>query len=125
MSTFTAKRKPITPEQVQAERRRRLAVGFDYDFGDARGVHRIATTEKDMEGWAEVTQWATAMILKGTSDETQLISTETGSTTVTALEWQEVLAAASTFRQPIWQASFVLQAMDPTPQNYADGSHWP
>ena len=73
----------ISPEQVQAERRRRLALGFDYDFGDARGIHTLATTEKDMEGWAEVTQWANAMIAKGKPGETLLIATETGPATPT------------------------------------------
>ncbi len=30
---------PPTPADVIAERERRPALGFDYDFGDARGVH--------------------------------------------------------------------------------------
>lgn len=121
-----ALRPPITPEQVQAERRRRLALGFDYDFGDARGVHTLATTEKDMEGWDEVTQWANAMIAKGTPSETLLIATETGSATVTALEWQDVLATATAMRQPIWQASFWLQSQDPIPHDYATNEdYWP
>ena len=32
----------IGPAHVEAEQRRRLAAGFDFDFGDARGVHHIA-----------------------------------------------------------------------------------
>ena len=121
---ITAQRPPITPARVQAERNRRLAEGFDYDFGDARGVHRIATTAQDMAGWDEVTQWSGAMIAKGTPDATLTIATDTGPATVTALEWQDLLAAATAFRQPIWQASFALQAMDPIPQDYDDNAHW-
>ena len=125
MTSMIAKRKPGTAAQVQAERRRRLALGFEYDFGDARGVHTFATTEKDMEGWNEVTQWASAMIAKGAPGATILISTETAPATVTAMEWQDILASASAFRQPIWQASFALQAQDPIPHDFKDDSYWP
>src|SRR5690606_41968408 len=44
------------PALVVAERDRRLAMGFDYDFQDERGVHRISTTPADMAGWDEVTK---------------------------------------------------------------------
>lgn len=124
MTVMTAKRKPGTPEQVQAERRRRLALGFDYDFGDARGVHTFATTEKDMEGWNEVTMWASAAVASGSADATQAVLTETGPATVTAAEWQDVLLAATAFRQPLWQASFALQAMDPIPHDYDADAYW-
>ena len=39
----------VKPEQVAAERDRRLALGFNYDFGDSRGVHRIGTTLADID----------------------------------------------------------------------------
>jgi hypothetical protein len=114
---------PVTVEQVQAECARRLAAGFDYDFEDARGVHTIATTDKDMEGWREVTDIANARL--ATSDTTAIgIATETGETQVTPLEWMDVLKAAAAFRQPIWAYSFALQAQDPIPQNYTDDEHW-
>jgi hypothetical protein len=44
----------VTVADVVAERARRLALGFLYDFGDARGVHHIGTTLDDMNGWDEV-----------------------------------------------------------------------
>lgn len=116
---------PITPAQVIAERSRRLALGFDYDFADTRGVHRIGTTPDDMRGWDEVTTWASAAIALGNSSSTLQILTDTGPVTVTALEWQSILAAATAFRQPIWGASFALQAMDPIPQDYAAAEYWP
>lgn len=115
--------KPVTVAQVQAECAKRLAAGFDYDFEDARGVHTIATTDKDMEGWREVTDLANARI--ATSDTTAItIATETGVCQVTPTEWQGVLKAAAAFRQPIWAYSFALQAQDPIPQNYTDDEHW-
>ena len=40
---------------VIAERERRLALGFDYDFGDERGVHHIA-----IEPYGSVTTQGTA-----------------------------------------------------------------
>lgn len=114
---------PVTVEHVQAECERRLALGFDYDFEDARGVHTIATTEKDMDGWREVTDIANARI--ATSDTTAIgIATETGSCQVTPLQWMDVLKAAAAFRQPIWAYSFALQAQDPIPANYTDDEHW-
>ena len=109
---------------VQIERARRLALGFDFDFGDARGVHRIGTSEQDMAGWDEVTKFSQAMIALGTVGSI-LIVTDTGPVEVTPQEWQVVLIAAGAFRQPIWAASFALQSMDPIPADYADDIYWP
>jgi hypothetical protein len=111
-------------ERVKAECERRLALGFDYDFGDARGVHRIGTTARDMAGWDEVSKIAQALINVGQGAQTIAISTDTGSCEVTAAEWQSILIAAAQFRQPIWLASFDLQAMDPIPTDYANDSYW-
>lgn len=117
---------PETPMAVlvQEECARRLAAGFDYDFGDARGVHRIGTTERDMAGWKEVTDVANAAINLGNPSLEIAIATDTGIATVTAMEWQAILVAAAQFRQPIWAASFALQAMESVPANYADESYW-
>jgi hypothetical protein len=115
---------PITADDVIAERARRLAAGFDYDFGDARGVHRIGTTEADMTGWDEVAKGAQAAISLGQPDFAINLVTDTGPVTVTALEFQEIIAAASAHRQPTWAASFALQALEPIPADYADDSYW-
>jgi hypothetical protein len=116
---------PGTPGQVILERERRLAGGFDYDFGDARGVHRIGTTAQDMRGWDEVNLAAQVAVILGDPGATIDIETDTGGATVTALEWLAVLTAAGAFRQPIWQASFALLEQDPIPADFADDSHWP
>jgi hypothetical protein len=114
-----------TEEDVVAERNRRLRAGFDYNFGDARGVHSFATTESDMRGWDEVTKGATAAVLGGAPTTQFQISTETGDVTVTAAEWQGILVAATLNRQPIWLGSFALAAMDPIPADYASNdSYW-
>lgn len=110
---------------VALERERRLARGFAYDFQDARGVHQIATTAKDMAGWDEVTSGAHAAINSGLPEMEISIVTETGPVTVTALEWQAILLAAAAARQPIWAASFAIQALDPIPADYADDTRWP
>jgi len=115
---------PITAAQVQVECARRLALGFDYDFADARGVHAIGTTEKDMEGWREVTDLANALVNTNDTSTTIGIVTETGPCAVTGAEWQAILIAAAAFRQPIWAYSFALQAQSPIPQDYTDDSHW-
>lgn len=110
---------------IIAERSRRLATGFDYDFGDERGVHRIGTTEDDKRGWDEVNQWAAAMSGLGDTESTLLISTDTGPAHVTAPEWHAIVAHGASVQQPIWQASFVLQEMDPVPEDYGDDKWWP
>lgn len=115
---------PPTVDDVIVERARRLALGFDYDFGDARGVHHIGTTENDMRGWDEVTKFATALLNAGDTTTTIGIVTDTGPAQVTASEWNAILIAAGQFRQPIWHASFLLQQMDPIPEDYADDSYW-
>lgn len=116
---------PPAAQDVVAERERRLAAGFDYDFGDARGTHRFGTTRQDMVGWDEVTQAAEA--LRATSQGAAAIDivTETGPVSLTADEWPAVLVAAAAFRQPIWQASFAIGAMDPIPADYDADSRWP
>ncbi len=115
---------PVTPSDIQLERARRLGLGFDYDFGDARGVHHIGTNEEDMKGWDEVAKASGAFIALGQSGAEFTIVTNTGPATVTALEFQGILAAAAQARQPIWAASFVLQQMNPLPADYTDDSYW-
>lgn len=116
--------KPPTSADVIAERVRRLASGFDYDFGDVRGVHHIGTSEADQVGWDEVTTIALARQATGSSAPITIV-TDTGAASVTPLEWLAILEAAAAFRQPLWAASFTLQAMDPIPADYADNGYWP
>jgi len=121
---------PYTPSapteaDVIAERQRRLADGFDFEFGDSRGIHHVGTTQEDLSGWDEVTKIASALLAVGRPNETIAIVTDTGPTAVTATEWQQVLLAAAAFRQPIFAASFALQAMTPIPDDFADDRHWP
>lgn len=111
--------------RVTEERERRLAAGFSYDFGDARGVHQIGTTAQDMVGWNEVTSVAQAAINAGAPGMEIAIVTDTGPVTVTALEWQSILLAAGAARQPIWAASFAIQKLNPIPADYADDARWP
>ena len=115
----------VTPDMVGEERTRRLAMGFPYDFGAPRGVHHIGTTDSDMKGWDEVTKIAQAAINKGDGSRQIGILTNTGPAMVTADEWQDVLLAAGEFRQPIFAASFTLQAMSPIPLDYTDNAYWP
>lgn len=110
---------------VAAERDRRLAGGFEFDFEDARGVHRIGTTPQDMQGWAEVTTASQAALALGQPNEPLAIVTDTGPVSITALEWQKILMAATRFRQPIWAAAFALQAMAPIPADFENDGYWP
>lgn len=113
-----------TASDVVAERVRRLAAGFDYTFGDERGVHRVGTTEQDLAGWREVSDVANAAIAVGQPNTQIAIVTDTGAVTVTALEWQSILLAAAQFRQPIWAASFALQAASPIPAGFRSDTYW-
>lgn len=114
----------VKRDEVVIERERRLSLGFDYDFGDDRGVHRIGTSSHDMNGWDEVTKAANAML--ALDDQSSItLATETGSVHVTAIEWQYILLAAAAFRQPIWQASFALQEMSPMPADVTADEFWP
>ena len=116
--------RPIIINDVVLERERRLELGFDYDFEDVRGVHRIGTTKADMVGWRDVIDYANALIDSGSGSTQINIVTDTGPTAVTALEWQAIMLAAATVRQTLWAKSFALQAMDPIPMDYRDDNHW-
>lgn len=110
---------------VIVERERRLALGFDYDFDDARGVHRIGTTEQDWKGWEKVTTLANARINRNSTAPIDIV-TDTGPCQVTPLEWCAVLDFGGTnFEQPIWAASFTIMAMDPIPADFAADDNWP
>lgn len=88
----------------------KLAVGFPFDFGDARGVHQIGTTERDLKGWDEVRALAAAYRENGQAAAEITIATDTGAAVITAAEWPPIDIAAGAFRQPIWAASFAVQA---------------
>ncbi len=113
---------PVTAAQVERERDRRLALGFDYDFGDARGVHRIGTTPADMKGWGEVSTYAGALLDSGDVATKIAVVTDTGPCEVTAPEWRAIEIAAAVCRQPIWAKSFVLSQSLPT--DYMSDVHW-
>ena len=114
----------VTADGVIAERTRRLALGFDYDFGDARGIHHFETSEEDMKGWDTVDKSANAFVAVGMPDQEINLATGSGAVTITAIEWSSIMVAATIWQQPIWQASFTLQAMDPIPQDYTDDKWW-
>jgi len=117
---------PVLPtlDDLYGERDRRLAEGFDYDFGDARGVHRIRTSIADMIGWDEVSKFASALLALGQTTQPITIATGTGVTQVTPVEWQMVMLAAAAFRQPIWGASFILENMNPIPADFRNDAYW-
>ncbi|MBZ9921783.1 hypothetical protein LB579_29255 [Mesorhizobium sp. BR1-1-7] len=115
---------PPTMIDVNRERDRRLSAGFEYDFGGDRGVHHVGTDAADMVGWDEVTKLSSALLATGDTSTTIKIATNSGVADVTAEEWQQVLLAAGAFRQPIWQASFLLGAADPIPADYAADKWW-
>lgn len=114
-----------TTDEVIAERGRRLAAGFNHDFGDERGVHHIGTTDADMKGWDEVSTFANALVALGDATTLITIVTSTGPVQITGLEWQQILVSAAEFRQPIWAASFALQAMTSMPADLSDDAYWP
>lgn len=111
-----------TVAMIGKERDRRLSLGFDYNFGDKRGVHHIGTSPADMVGWGEVSTYAGALLDMGDVETKIAIVTDTGPCEVTAPEWRAIEVAAATFRQPIWAKSFVLSALLPT--DYANDAHW-
>jgi hypothetical protein len=113
---------PVTAAQIERERERRLSLGFDYDFGDARGVHRIGTTPADMKGWGEVSTYAGALLDSGDVATTIAVVTDTGPCEVTAPEWRAIEIAAAVSRQPIWAKSFVLSQSLPT--DYTADAQW-
>ena len=113
-----------TEVDVITERAQRLARGFNYDFGDARGVHKIGTTDADMMGWREVTDYANTLAAIGDTTTQIMIVTDTGPVLVTAQDWLAIMLAAARVRQAIWAASFTLQSLVPIPLDYAHDSHW-
>jgi hypothetical protein len=115
-------RQPIIAGDVIRERERRLALGFQYDFGDARGVHQIGTTSADLVGWRDVIDYANALIDSGDTTTEINVVTDTGPVAVTAPEWQAVMLRAAEVRQVLWARSFALQSS--LPADYANDSHW-
>jgi hypothetical protein len=116
--------RPITVDEVVMERERRLALGFNYDFGDARGVHHIGTTKQDLAGWDEVSKYAGALIDLGQLTAQISIATDTGTCQVTPPQWRAIEIASAAFRQPLWAKSFALMAMNPIPADYTNDSYW-
>jgi len=124
LDAVIAAHKPNRPtlDQIAAERNRRLQMGFDYPFGDSRGVHRIGTTPADMIGWGEVSTYAGALLDSGDVTTQIAIVTDTGPCHVTAPEWRAIELAAAMLRQPVWARSFVLSQSLPT--DYTSDAQW-
>lgn len=99
-------------ELVICNRERRLAMGFDYDFGDARACIGSPRAIRTCAAGMRSPKVANAMLALGDISSSIGIVTEAEPVEVAAFEWQHVLVAAGTFCQPIWTASFALQAMD-------------
>ncbi len=116
-----------TAEMLIAEVNRRLSLGFDFDFGDDRGIHHFGTTDADMKRWMqEVTPLAQAAMNMGESDRQIGIKTDTGPTIITASEWWRVLDSAADWRQPLYAAYFTLKALPQIPADYATNpAYWP
>lgn len=119
-----SRQKPPKAMHVIAERERRLALGFSYDFGDGRGVHQIGTTPADMTGWRDVNDHANSLITTGNPATEIIIETNTEPVTVTAQEWQKIMLHLTTFRQKMWLLSQELQKRDPIPNDYRNDRHW-
>ncbi|MDQ8700159.1 hypothetical protein [Hyphomicrobium sp. LHD-15] len=62
-----------------------------------------------MKGWDEVSKGAQAAINLGGGASEIAIETDMGPVTLTGLEFQQVLVAATAYRLSIWLASFALQ----------------
>jgi len=117
---------PPSDADIVRELDRRLAKGFDFNFGDDRGIHRIGTTEADMERWTkEVTPLATALLNLSQPDGKIAIRTDTGPVSVSAREWQTILLTAGTVRQPLYQAFFAIKSLSPYPADFAADFRWP
>lgn len=116
-----------TPEMLTEEVNRRLSLGFDYDFGDERGVHHFGTTPGDMTRWMqEVTPLAQAAMNMNKPDRIIGIKTDTGLVEVKASEWWLVLDAAAAWRQPLYSSYFALKSLPNLPADYAtNNSYWP
>lgn len=103
-------RPAVLVDYAKALCEQKLAGGFDYDFGDARGVHRIGTTAGDLKGWDEVEKIFAIASRMGDLAKTVTIATDTGVAVINLGDWNGIMLAAEAFRQPIWAASFAIQA---------------
>lgn len=78
-----------------------------------------------MKDWDEVSTFASALVALGDISTLITAVTATSPGQITCLERQQILVAAAQFRQPIWAASFILQAMTPILAEFTDDANWP
>jgi hypothetical protein len=123
-------RKPLLLDCCTALCAEKLAAGFAFDFGDGRGVHLFGTAEKDLKGWDEVEKIFAVAARMGDAGKTVTIATDTAVAVVDLDDWNAIMLAAEAFRQPIWAASFAIQAkiaagLITTPAGVAGAADWP
>lgn len=114
----------VALQEIAFERERRLNAGFEYQFKDKRGSHRIGASDMDWAGWQEVNAHATKAMMRGKPKTPLDIVTDTGPVTVTADEWLDMLDAIEAFRQPILLAAFRLAALKSIPNDVTSDSYW-
>lgn len=87
----------------------KLGAGFDFDFGDARGVHRFGTTSRDRRGWDQVKALADAAMQAGFASLEIAVRTDSGDVTIAASEWPQIMLAGAQAFQPTWAASWAIK----------------
>jgi hypothetical protein len=110
---------PISPENVNAERQRRIEAGKEIDGvlvtgrdEDARNLQALLSVAQLRIASGDNT---TTLFRDGTNTDHQL----------TPAQIVDLFLQSTSYVSEVYAASWALKALDPIPADFADGSHWP
>jgi hypothetical protein len=124
---------PVNPEQVTAERERRLNGGMEWDFG-AAGIKRIETDERSRQAIEKVGNRAMQAMIeeipKGTltwddpGSEFAWITADNTPAYMDHFQMLDMAKAVGEFETRLKLRARKLKDQKPIPGDYADDKHW-
>lgn len=116
---------PITTDQVNAERDRRIALGYTAMTTTGKTMPVDTRNDVDFRNLNGLGSAALARVVAGSTDTFDFTGADNVTRTLTPQEMMEVSMQALAHVDAHYAAARALKAMAPIPVDYADNSHWP
>lgn len=117
---------PVTSEDVNIERRRRLEAGVDITLADGVTVIPLQGRDEDMRNLHGLCTAAQLRIAAGdTTHETTFRDRDNNDNLLTPPQIVDLWSQGAAWVSAVYQASWAIKDAEPIPSDYTDDSRWP